>query len=594
MTDGDSGGEVGDAHRASPTQSIWRRQTQLRSLVAAEGLSSLGDAVFWVGLLVWLLGHRNGTALIAIAAVARLGPRALFGAAGGVFADRFDRRALLVSLDLVRAVLMASTVWLVGTGASPVLVIAIVFVTYVLATPYRPAFTAGIAFVVGERDAAAANALVRSVRQIATFVGPLLGSAIVWLFAAQWAFGVNAATFALSAMLLAAVPRLRDTSRAAHQRLGKSMSWRRDLHEGVDAVMKQTGLAVMMWLVFVFSVARGFELVLLVLVARDLLGMGADGVGVLNAAIAVGAIIAIPLIGRTVAADRPARIVVIALALTSVPLALLSLMTNAGSACAVLVAVGVGVVTFEVLSVSLVQRLSRMQVLGRVYGIENMMVNGGKLTGSLLGPLLVAVFSLQTSLVVAALVVVGSAALAIPSLARVARLSDARRLALEPTVDILARVQLFDGVSRLALERLAGTLQVLKVSRGDIIIQQGDAPDDLYVVRSGDLTVAKNGEPVATLGADDWFGEIGLLRQVPRTATVRAAGNAELWRIRGADFLSAVNESALPATALLEGISTRLDELDRVENPTIDLSEPEIDVEAIRPGVGQDTQRRSE
>ena len=175
-----------------------------------------------------------------------------------------------------------------------------------------------------------------------------------------------------------------------------------------------------------------------------------------------------------------------------------------------------------------------------------------------------------------------------------ARLSDACRLALEPTVDILARVQLFDGVSRLALERLAGTLQVLKVSRGDIIIQQGDAPDDLYVVRSGDLTVAKNGEPVATLGADDWFGEIGLLRQVPRTATVRAAGNAELWRIRGADFLSAVNESALPATALLEGISTRLDELDRVENPTIDLSEPEIDVEAIRPGVGQDTQRRSE
>lgn len=71
--------------------------------------------------------------------------------------------------------------------------------------------------------------------QIATFVGPLLRSAIVWLFAAQWAFGLNSATFAPSPGLLAAVPRLRDTSRAAHQGVGMNMSWRRDLYEGVEA-----------------------------------------------------------------------------------------------------------------------------------------------------------------------------------------------------------------------------------------------------------------------------------------------------------------------------------------------------------------------
>jgi len=206
-------------------------------------------------------------------------------------------------------------------------------------------------------------------------------------------------------------------------------------------------------------------------------------------------------------------------------------------------------------------------VLGRVYGIESMMVNGGKLAGSLLGPLLVAVFSLRTSLLVSALIVLVSAAFAVPALSRVSRVAEARRQALEPTVELLARVKLFDGASRLALERLAGTLQVRSLPRGEIVIAEGDAPDYLYVVRSGRLSVSKHGERVATLAADDWFGEIGLLQRVPRTATVRTASAAELWQIQGAEFLVALNESALPPAALLDGVSTRLAQLDAVEPP---------------------------
>lgn len=572
MADVDGARTTQGVDPATHSRAMLRRQKQVRPMLAADSVSALGDAVFWVGLLVWLLDHKDGTALIALAAVARLGPRALFGAAGGVVADRFDRRTLLVGLDLARALLMAAMVWLVGVGASPALILALVFVTYLLAAPYRPAFTAGIPFVVGERDAAAANALMRSLRQIATFLGPLLGSAVLWLFAPQWAFGVNATTFALSALLLAGIPRLRAALPPTHGRPGAGWSWRRELHEGVDAVLHQRGLAVMMWLIFVFSVARGFELVLLVLVARDRLGMGAQGVGVLNAAIGVGAILAVPLIGRAVGAGRPTAGVVVSLVLTSVPLALLSVMTRPGAACAVLVAVGIGVVIFEVLAVSLVQRLSRLQVLGRVYGIENMMVNGGKLTGSLLGPLLVAVFSLRASLLVAALVVVVSAALAIPGLVRASRIAEARRRELEPIVERLARIELFDGASPLALEGLAGTLRVIKVTSGDAVIIEGDVADSLYIIRSGRLNVSKHGEHVATLGSDDWFGEIGLLQRVPRTATVRSAGEAELWQIHGAEFLAALNESALPPAALLEGVTARLAQLEGVERPPIGAS----------------------
>jgi len=546
--------------------SIVVRHPQLRAILGAEALSATGDAVFWVGLLVWLLSRPDGTGLIALAAVARLAPRVVFGPAGGVIADRCDRRVLLVALDLVRAALMVGLAVIVDANNSAVLVLAGVLVIYVLAAPYRPALNAAIPLVVGERDAAAANALDGSVRQVATFLGPLIGTVALWLGAPSWAFAVNAATFVLSAILLAQVTGLKGKPPAAWaRRIGRGhRSWWHSLREGVGSVVRQPGLTLTMWLVFVFSVARGFELVLLVLVAEDRLRMGAKGVGILNAAIGVGALAAVPLVRKIANIRRPAAAVVISLFLTSIPLALLGVVDDGLTACAVLLAVGVGVVVFEVLAVTFVQRLSRMEVLGRVFGIQNMAVYAGKLTGALLGPLLVTLFSLEDALVVAAALVSVSAIVAVPRLHRVAKSTLVRRDALAPMVRVLASLALFDGASEPALERLAGTAERTIMTAGVEAVREGDLPDDVYVVRTGEFDVIKHGVKVATLRPDDWFGEIGLLHDTPRTATVVAVTDAEVWQIHGAEFLAAINESAVPPTALLEGISARLAELDEV------------------------------
>ena len=571
MTNGEHAHQIEGA-RPRDDRPIVARHPQLRAILTAEGLSSTGDAVFWVGLLVWLLRFDNGTALIALAAVARLLPRVVFGPAGGVIADRYDRRVLVVGLDLVRSLLMVALALWVGAGNGPGVVLAGVLVVYVLAAPYRPALTAGIPLVVGERDAASANALDGAVRQVMTFLGPLLGTVVLWLGAPAWAFAVNAATFTLSAILLAQVTRLGGTPPAARaRRFGRrTKSWWASLREGIGSVAQQPGLTLTVWLVFVFSVARGFELVLLVLVAEDKLGMGAKGVGILNAAIGVGALCMVPLVGRVARINRPAAAVVLSLLLTSVPLALLGAIERAGTACAVLVAVGVGVVIFEVLAVTIAQRVSRIEELGRVFGIQNMAVNGGKLVGALLGPLLVSLFSLEWALLVAALLVSVSAIVAVPGLHRVAQASVARREELAPIVQVLADLALFDGASEPALERLAATALRTTIPRGRAVVREGEFPDDVYVIRSGSFDVVKQGTTVATLGSDNWFGEIGLLRDTPRTATVVATSDAEVWQIQGAEFLAAVNESALPPAALLEGISSRLAELDaatRVESP---------------------------
>ena len=118
----------GNVEASTRRRSVVRRHPQLALVLTAEGLSSTGDAVFWVGLLVWLLGRPHGTGLIALAALARLGPRVVFGAAGGVIADRYDRRRLLVMLDVARAIVMVALTVIVGADGSSGVVLSLIHI----------------------------------------------------------------------------------------------------------------------------------------------------------------------------------------------------------------------------------------------------------------------------------------------------------------------------------------------------------------------------------------------------------------------------------------------------------------------------------
>jgi len=124
---------------------------------------------------------------------------------------------------------------------------------------------------------------------------------------------------------------------------------------------------------------------------------------------------------------------------------------------------------------------------------------------------------------------------------------------------------LFDGVSEPALERVAAGMAHVHFTDGTRVIQEGDEPDDLYVVRGGSFSVVHGDAQVAVLGEDQWFGEIGLLRHTPRTASVDARGAAHAWRIPGQEFLAAITEAAAPPSALLDDVSSRLAALGELE-----------------------------
>ena len=168
-----------------------------------------------------------------------------------------------------------------------------------------------------------------------------------------------------------------------------------------------------------------------------------------------------------------------------------------------------------------------------------------------------------------ALVVAGGAVplatlLSLPRLKRAQARWEACRLKLQPTVELFSRLGIFEGASRQALEWLAGNIDEQHVAPGTSVVQEGEPADAFYVIRHGTLAVMTRAPSeesptlVTHLRDGDYFGEIGLLEHIPRTATVRAESDAELLRIKGDDFIAAVNEPAALSGALINSVSRRL------------------------------------
>ena len=125
------------------------------------------------------------------------------------------------------------------------------------------------------------------------------------------------------------------------------------------------------------------------------------------------------------------------------------------------------------------------------------------------------------------------------------------------------RIALFEPLSQFVLERLAQHVERVDVAAGELVIRQGDPGDRFYVVQHGRLIVEADGRSVATLSAGDQFGEIALLRNVPRTASVTAVEPSELLSLERSEFLAAVTGSRSTAIRANEMIDRRLDELGR-------------------------------
>jgi MFS family permease len=526
----------------------------VRRIVTMEIVSGIGDGVFWVGFVALLFRLDVGAPGFALAVVVRLAPRALLGAPAGAIADRFDRRRLLIWLDVGRGVCMVVLAVLVRWGAGQAMLLVVVFVAYALAAPYRPALTAGLPDVAGESGLSAANARISTVRQVMTFVGPLLGAAVVQWSRLEYAFVLNAVTFAFAAVLVGSVPLLSNRHEGALHRDGGSDG-------GWTSARATPGLAIVGALVLVMYSIRGSELVLYALVAEDRLGLGSAGVGLLAGAVGLGALAVMPLAPRLADSSRPDVALTMSLLLNAAPIAALGAIRSPVVACLGLAVVGAGVVMFEVVSVVLLLRLADRSSLGRVFGLIGSLSNGGKLLGAIAAPVLVATAGVTGALAVCGAFVAAAAICSGPSLRGLRRTTAAEQARVRPIAAVLGSLPLFEGASPTALQRLAAMAVEETCVAGAVVVRQGAIADDLFVVRAGEFVATVDSREVNQLGCDDWFGEIGLLQQRPRTATVTARTDGTVWRVPGWVFLDALNDVATTPTALLDEMNRRLQRL---------------------------------
>ncbi len=533
-----------------------------RLLLASLTASGIGDWFYNVALVVYILDVTNSPGWVAAAGIGRLAPYILLGSLGGLIADRYDRRKVMVAADVARAALMLALAVVVATGAPIAFTIVIAFLATAAGTPFFPAVAAVTPSVVDERSLAPANALITTVDSLAIAVGPALGGLLLTVAASPVvAFVVNAVTFAVSALLLGRVSR---PPRTGEEESSEVIPLHRQLAEGVAAITSSTSIMLLITLILASTFIYGLEGVLYPLVSKNLLGTGAEGVGFLFAAIGVGGVLAAGLANRAVDYPRPAVILTAGSLVSAAPFLFLPF-TSSPLGAYVLVAIEGGSFIFiDVLATTLMQRAVRESVIARVFGILDSVAVLTTVLGAALAPFLIESVGLKVSLLVAGGILVGLTLLCVPKLFAIDRATDRRRRELAPRVELLSRLSIFEGMPRQSLEALAGTVAEEAVPAGEVLIREGDDADDFFIIRSGTMEVLSSGEAgaqleqIRDLGAGDYAGEIGLIEGIPRTATVRATSDCLVYCIGGREFVDAVRRVPSVSSALSGGIAGRL------------------------------------
>ena len=390
-----------------PATELLFRNPAFGRFFAARACSYIGDGVATVALILLVQGrHGTGVAVGALLLAQSL-PR-LLGPLAGSFADRLPARRLMVGCDLGQAVVFVG-IALLATPPLAVLLVLVVASTC-LQTLFQPAGAAALPRLVDEADLLAANARFGSAFNLQVAVGPLLGGVLVAAVGTEEAILVNAASFVVSALLLAGVPQLaerihtEDRGVLAATRDGLAYVW-------------STPLVRTLCLALLFGVAFGaMDNVALVFLARETLGASATGYGALNSAFGIGMIAGALLLARAGSGADTALLFLGGLALTGLGLALTGLAPVLAVAIAFQALAGIGNGIDNVAMNTLIPQEVPAPLLGRVFGVVSTFAFAGAGVASLAGGVLLDLTSPRLVFVVAGAGLIAVCALAAPTL----------------------------------------------------------------------------------------------------------------------------------------------------------------------------------
>jgi MFS family permease len=461
-----------------------------------------------------------------------MAPAALAAPATSLLGDRYSRRNVLLALALARAVVLAAAAALVWSDGPAAAVFALGAAFTAIGTGHKPAQAALLPALADDpRQLAASNAVWSALDSVGFLTGAIAGGLLIAAGGVELALAATCLAFLLAALALAGIPvDQRAPAPVARERR------RVELAEGFRAVAAEPRLRLVVGVLGVSTLIEGAIDVLVVLIALELLGLGPAGVGWLNSAWGLGGVIGGASTMLLLARGRNATGLVLASLLIGLPLIVLSAVPETGVAALGLIVLGVGYAVMEVAGLTLVQRLASDAVLARAFGVVEgtyWLTTG---LGSLLAPVLVLTLGLRGTLLAV------GAALPLLVLARWRALARMEASAPVPEREyrLLRGVSMFAPLPVAHLEELAGRVRSVHVPAGAAVVREGEHGDRFYVIADGEVEVFEHGRFRRTELVGDCFGEIALLRDVPRTATVTARTDVELLALERDDFLAAI------------------------------------------------------
>jgi predicted MFS family arabinose efflux permease len=444
-----------------------------------------------------------------------------------------------------------------GTHSPAWVLISLAGLLSVVASVYDPATAAMVPQLLGEDLLSAGNALSETINNVAIVVGPAVGAGVLLIGAPWVVLALDAVTFVISALLVS-----RMTARSVPTDVTASGGPLRQVMVGVSAITHSTSAAILVAFPVLTTLLYGTDCVFFVFLSRDRLGTGATGYGYLLVALGVGGIIASVFVNRLAALPRLSVVLAAGMVAYAAPTALLVLVHSPALAFAIEVFRGVATLLVDVLAVTALQRSLAPELISRVFGVFWALAIAGLAAGAFVTPFLLNWLGLDSSLLVAGLAVPILVVLAYPQLASIDRLAGSRAERLAPRMRVLEALQIFAAAPQAVLERVAAAADEVSIAPDQVIVAEGEDADALYILVSGEVDVVAAGEQgaphrIRSLEAPSYFGEIGLIERIPRTATVRSIGTVVVWRIDGDVFLNALNEAS-PSRLLIQGVAGRL------------------------------------
>jgi MFS family permease len=529
-----------------------------RSLLRAQlSFGATWTAEWALTVALGVVAFRDGGATaVGIVAFARMAPAVVLAPLGTAFADRFRRERVLMWSCLIRAGATAGAALLLEAGTPKVPVYALAGVATAAFTVFRPAHSALLpTLCTTPLELTSANVVRGLLDSLSMLLGPLVAALLLGIGSPAWVFLFTATLSAVSGALLVRlsydVP-----PRAAPPPLRLIVS---ETVEGFRALARYRDARLSSGLAFVQTLTRGFLNVLVVSLAFELLRTGASGVGVLTAAVGAGAVAGSLGAAMFVSGRHLAAIEGVGVALWGLPIALCAVFPDESAVLVLMCMIGVGNALVDIGFFTLIARLVPDEVLARVYGADESLIALSVALGSLVAPFVIDLLGVRGALAVLGLVAPVLAGLTWRRLRAIDGSIEHRNR----EIAVLQKVGMLRPLPMPAIENLAGGVHHAHIDAGQVVFHQGELGDRFYVIHRGDVEVISDGHLVGTLGPGEGFGEIALLRETPRTATVRARTALDLYTLDRDHFVPAVSGHRSSSREAETLVADRLAVLDR-------------------------------